>query len=412
MLAGPYAHFAWSERAAPTQGVKPKPRLCINLQSSTMSTYRNHYVPRLYLRAFASDLAQGARRLHVYNLEQRQAIPNASLRDQCYGHRMYGDREDIETSLGKLETQFTPMLAEIVARSALPTTGSAERELLYLFIALQLLRPPPSAEVFELRVDKMLQQVSAQEPRMKALNIEQASADFKNTAEYPLQFVAQLADDLEDLTMHVVCSRADQIFITSDNPAVEYNQYLQGLRGTGITGSLHRGLQIFLPISPHHLLMLYDNTVYRVGTPRSPEVTYSIPNSDVMQLNRLQIHNAAKNVYFNDWDQMHNVEELVKKSIAGRIEDRIVVKGVEQETSRRRTRWLMNQYVVTPNVLLNLTFVRIKKDAKRHGPAARLTHTHKFRKPPLLVQAELEDQLPTANRRKASQLKPSSPGKV
>src|SRR5215204_4838889 len=101
-----------------------------------MSTYRNHFVPKFYLRLFGNT----PRQIHLYNLARRQAIPNASLRDQCYAHDVYGENEEVEHVLGIFERRIAPVVLDTVKHSRLPEKGSLERELLYFFVAFQLVR--------------------------------------------------------------------------------------------------------------------------------------------------------------------------------------------------------------------------------------------------------------------------------
>jgi hypothetical protein len=57
-------------------------------------------------------------------------------------------------------------------------------------------------------------------------------------------------------------------------------------------------LQVFLPLSPTHCLVLYDSRIYRMGSRRSHYCTSVTSAAEINQLNSLQVLQAAQNVYF------------------------------------------------------------------------------------------------------------------
>lgn len=97
---------------------------------------RQHFVPRFYLGAFAS----AERRIHVFNLQRNRLISGASLRDQCYAHRLYGADDVVENALARLEALSGPVFAAMRGGESLPGGGTLERELLLTFIGFQLAR--------------------------------------------------------------------------------------------------------------------------------------------------------------------------------------------------------------------------------------------------------------------------------
>jgi hypothetical protein len=69
-----------------------------------------------------------------------------------------------------------------------------------------------------------------------------------------------------DLRWKLLQNKTDLPFITSDHPAVRYNQFLEPrIRSGSNTGLVARGLQMFLPLSPKHVLVLFDSETYKVG---------------------------------------------------------------------------------------------------------------------------------------------------
>ena len=71
-----------------------------------------------------------------------------------------------------------------------------------------------------------------------------------------------------------------------------------------------KGLQIFYPLSPDKLTILYDKDVYRVGSDK--KVVIDITNErDVYNLNALQGCSCYENIYFMSDNQ--NLGKLHKK---------------------------------------------------------------------------------------------------
>lgn len=64
------------------------------------------------------------------------------------------------------------------------------------------------------------------------------------------------------------------------------------------------GILFFLPISPKHLLLVYDPNVYSVETVRN---ICKVKGRDVEALNELQYIRADKNIYFADWNRNKSI---------------------------------------------------------------------------------------------------------
>jgi hypothetical protein len=146
----------------------------------------------------------------------------------------------------------------------------------------------------------------------------------------------------------------------------------------GFTGGLSTGLQVFVPLSPKHLLMLYDAGVYRVGTWKNPLVTKKLANSDVTKLNSLQVHTADENLYFNDWSDEKFVEYIVRRSVGQRIVDPTRVDEYVDPDNELHS--MLHRYDLMPNLMLRLSFVTVQDKAKRIPMRIRVLPTHNVRR--------------------------------
>lgn len=321
-----------------------------------MSKRKHHYVPRFYLEVFRS----APRRIHIYNLPRHQAIPNASLRDQCYKHRFYGTTDDLEENLAIIECHVAPVLKAIREQRVLPSPESEEYQLLFAFVALQLLRTTAAAARINTSVDKMTKQVFSRDPRLEGIDIESVRFGYDYPVLLSLSHLPAMLYSISDLKAHLILA-SENSFITSDNPVCKYNQYCEAAREVGVTGALSRGLLLFLPLSPGVHLLLYDGSVYKVGDLRS-NIT-SASDEDVELLNMMQVISASENVYFSDWQQAKGLEQLARK--AARYRDSDSVRVLEYGAEKDENYSLLHLFERTPNLGLNLSFLSIRRNARR-----------------------------------------------
>ena len=319
---------------------------------------KHHFVPKFYLKAFESE----PRRIHLYNLHASRFVENASLRDQCYRRRFYGHNDVLEDSLMKLENYIAPILRSIVTKDRIPSFGSEEYLLLLSFIAMQLLRTPTSAVKVNRVVDKMMKQAHSGGASPSDTDVEAMRFGFDDPVLMSLSLLPMMLEAISDLRAHLVVSPSDT-FITSDNPALRYNQYCEDIRHMGTTGAWRRGIQIFAPLSPRHQLVLYDSTTYSVEfTGRIFGKSRAI-QSDIESLNKMQLISAAENVYFSNRQQLQDIYRLLPCMEQLRISDPTVVQEYGQDDNPNAS--LIHAYERIADITLNLTFLSIKGRAAR-----------------------------------------------
>lgn len=68
------------------------------------------------------------------------------------------------------------------------------------------------------------------------------------------------------------------------------------------TGVASKGLQIFVPLDPEKMVLLYDSDVYSVGTTNKKAVVEITTPTDIYGLNTLQMCSADENIYFRNKD--------------------------------------------------------------------------------------------------------------
>ena len=262
--------------------------------SKEMAAYRkHHYVPRFYLRNFSTT---SGRSIHLFNIPSSRIVLNASLRNQCYSSRFYGDDPSVEHALAGIECAAATLIRDIIATQRLPSPGSDDHYTLMAFTMIQRGRTQVSAATMDAMTDGMLKAAFREDPRMKDLTLEELRLGVEDSVLLPLRVSARMIPVSLDLRLHLLVNHTTTQFITSDNPVVLYNTHCQEITIRSCTGWGCSGLEVFLPLSPEICLYAFDNAVYKVAS-RRRQVT-RVALRDVLQLNRLQWLNAQNNVYY------------------------------------------------------------------------------------------------------------------
>jgi len=313
---------------------------------------RHHYVPRFFLRAFAS----ADRRIHLYNLAGRKTVQDASLRDQCFKHRMYGEDDMLEDALSVIEGAAAQVIGKIHVRGECPPLGTEEHIVLRVFLGYQLLRTTAA-----------LGHVVAHSKAVERAVFDGKTPQSWGAAEDQallicLRSAPLFAGALTDLESTLVQAPPDHSFVTSDKPVFRYNCYCQGITGTGVTGAHSSGFMLICPLSPQLLLLLFDSEVYKVGSRRQSSHVNARP-VDVHAFSRIQFVAAQDNVYFSDWRFATQCNALATGVVKIRAASRPHVNIAVSELNEREE--LLHSYWPMPDLGLDLSFLSIKREARR-----------------------------------------------
>jgi hypothetical protein len=321
-------------------------------------------VPRFYLRAFHS----ADKRIHIYNLERALAIENASLKDQCYRPRFYGKQNDLEDALGELEGHAAAAIKRMIGSRSAPQPGSEDHGALVMFVALQDARTAAAMTRTQLALNSMADAAFEGKP----------PPDYQTSEEQALMFslgsLRLRIEALSDLRIHAILAPEGHAFITSDHPVARYNQYCYGVKGVGVLGAACRGLQVFLPLAPTVSALLFDMGVYKVGRRGTAHASVATP-ADVLVLNQLAYLAAQENLYFANWRERDSVDRLVKTVSRDARSQMRVTEAVEVGNDASV---LLHGYEDQPAIDFRLSFVSLRREAKRVDPFERV---RQYRKP-------------------------------
>jgi Protein of unknown function (DUF4238) len=253
---------------------------------------KHHFVPRFYLKRFSGTGTS----ICLYSFSAKKLVTAANLRNQCYRDYMYGKDQSLEHSLGELESAFAPLIEKITRLSALPPPLTEDHENLCIMVVLQYARTAYSADVLNQFADGMWRNILKHDSRVTPEMLSRVRIVHQEPARYVVSLFLRSYHLIMDLGYRLLRAPTGTEFIASDNPVVMYNQLLEPTGLPSATGAGAKGLQIFFPLSPTHLLFMYDRHAYAV-TPRHQRLVDVPTKADMDQLNILQVANASDAVY-------------------------------------------------------------------------------------------------------------------
>jgi hypothetical protein len=177
------------------------------------------------------------------------------------------------------------------------------------------------------------------------------------------------------LSCKLLLNKTDIPFITSDNPAVKYNQFLEnkGLE-QGTTGLAAKGFQIFFPIHPSLMLIFYDPIVYKLKERNTFRIIINDKN-DIWQLNGLQYINCDSQVFFGNGITKEYLKRFPGKFKRAKEENKSITTSFKTGNVYDEEQ---SYYLFTTEkdaqINLNLSFIKLTKTAKQFQLDDRLVY--------------------------------------
>lgn len=264
---------------------------------------KHHYVPKFYLRNFATrlDLPPKERvQIHqfdVKNISWRFAI---GLKDQCQKPYLYGKTSELEELLSDFESEFSKIFRGLINGEINNFTEIRIELYIKYFVILSLIRLPRQQSYFEDSLNNLVDQlIEANFPDSKG----SIRVSIDNFYHLVIGSLPRFTISLDGTKLVLVRSDGAE-FITSDNPVIRHNQiYRQYNETHPCLGFLAKGLQIFIPISPKFMIVLFDEDAYKVKGD-----IVSCTDDDVKLLNSLQVLNCDSSVYFSSKKAIKSID--------------------------------------------------------------------------------------------------------
>lgn len=254
---------------------------------------------------------------------------------------------------------MAPAIRSVLSASGALRLTQEEHKLILLFIGLQMTRTTSAAKKINEGVDKLTKLVFSKQAEIEGIDLSNVKIGFDNPVLHSMQHFVLGAAYLSDLVPYLLINNTMARFVTSDNPVVLYNQYCEGVKGFGTTGVASRGLQIFLPLSPNHVLLFYDSKIYKVND-RDTRITFLTNADDVKMLNLLGAANADKVILFSKWNAERQLAQKANKYRRG--EGAMAEEFVSDDDPNRS---LIHFSYQSLNVNLDLSFMKLRRRVQR-----------------------------------------------
>lgn len=261
-----------------------------------MVTKKQHYVPQLLLRRFATVIGSQSR-INVYDIERQQYRKSQNIRDVCSSNYMYDTDDSFEKFLNDhVESPAGHELEMLV--QAKDRINPKPIPALLRFLLVQLARTHQMYESSLAFTNAGMQTIFAEMARLNGLD-EAAAREVRVEPSEPRVVLAYLAARaatqyrlLSDLNLALIFNNTKVEFTLSDHPVFQHNCYLRESEHPMAGSITVRGVQFFLPLSPSVTCCLYDASVYVYG-----QATQGVPinatEDDVNLLNSFQAINAG-----------------------------------------------------------------------------------------------------------------------
>lgn len=239
---------------------------------------RHHFVPQFYLKRFSS----GKRFIRCFHKATKAVIPRASIKGQCAIDNFYGWQDNIEWSLGVIESRAATMFRQIDIRHTLPDINGTDWQTLLVFMALQSSRTQLSGRESDDMADYYYKLMGKYEAEKAGIDLSKFRIGSQFPAALPMEIAVQAYPELNKLDRCLLINNSRMPFVTSDNPVVYYNSRYSQVDHMGTIGLSSEGLQIFYPISPTAIILLYDPESYKRPSNNHIKV---LREKDVIQIN-------------------------------------------------------------------------------------------------------------------------------
>ena len=321
----------------------------------------HHYVPQFYLRHFSTD--EGKKLIGLYNCQNEIFLTAAPLRKQAREKNLYGDDDSIEKELSELEYYSSLVLARLLLVLLPPPPDSIYFSLLKKYILYQSLRTLKSGKEVQDKIrsatKELFKIMSKTDPKYDGIVAQSTNPVLEGLA---------MADEnlplLEYLECKILINRSNIPFISSDNPVAQYNQLVELKKAQGGLGWAVKGFQVFFPLRPDVMLVLFDQFTYNYGSKRQTQLILT-NDADVNQLNALQFISCNSQLFFGTHISEHYIKQLVAKYSTAKKNSREITLSKEKilPDGKKSVQFLSTS--IDPKINLQLSFSTLTKPAKR-----------------------------------------------
>jgi hypothetical protein len=320
------------------------------------------------LRHWANDNKKNAINMHLILLNK--TVSPASLKEQAFEYNYYGENQEFEKDLSRMESNFSVVTNEIINSDLVPQPNTPEKYVLLMFALTLYGRTPNMADAMDSIADGIAKVAFKHDPVMSAY-LEQCHIGCNTPALLALGVNVSLFPFVMDLGLIILENNTVEEFILSDNPASAYNQFFEQMKRPESGKSFGtKGYQLFVPISPRYALFLYDDDVYSMKCTNHKVILTN--SNDVISLNCLQAINSSTCFFFRKMLPPKGITKymrMIKKHEGGHK-----WRSMEYENVTDRTSSLVIMDRPGTRINLQLSFVKLRNKARQYDFSKNMVH--------------------------------------
>lgn len=235
------------------------------IHMSIKITEDQHYVPRLYLKNFATVISSGKKEralVSFYQFDKSLLIEDIPTKSICYKSYFYGEDGKIEKDFSEKESKWAKVLKDIIGMKSYDLTFEQE-QLIKEFSVYQFCRTVASHNFVKSSAKELLTahvtsqyHFSPDDEIISRMVAKKVDEDIKPTL--LIESCQELVTAIDDLQITVIHFNTAERLITSDMPVLILNPF--SVRGVGMSTI---GIFIIIPVSPHVAVGIYDKKVYQ-----------------------------------------------------------------------------------------------------------------------------------------------------
>jgi hypothetical protein len=281
-----------------------------------------HYIPRFYLRQFENEKAQ-CWALHkdsgkVFPTSVENIASENYFYDDDQLDEITGVNQFVESFLGELETAFSPFLKGLLAdidQWKISRIDQAIREKLCEFIVFQIIRTKEHRESIYQGISQFQKQLAMSgwlpEGMVEATRQDDTKSRAKNNQIVQLVFDEEFKKSLMDILnghIWILFKNLGPIpYYTSDHPVVKRPHINRPHRGD--SGYRSKGIEIAMPLSASHLLVLFERIYFKELEYRENSILVHRSLEDIESYNSMQVSQSFRGIYcsVNDFSLAKNM---------------------------------------------------------------------------------------------------------
>lgn len=330
---------------------------------SNTTKRKQHYVPRFYLKLFADK----DNKLSVYDFQSLRVLPNpVYYATQCYKKYFYGEDGVWENKLSEMEGKWARSVNKAINGE---TLSLDDISLLKEFVLYQRQRTSEennrSIEQRESILKEYAQTLylyKGWEFDEKATNLCKKRAEEDVTPAESLEMASRLVEYIDDLDILIVRYKTDKSLITSDSPVIVLNPFLE-FQGFGF-GNI--GIAFLMPISPEHLLIVYDGTLYSMYSDKL--YVESNNTQEVIAINKYELIHAERMAFSVETDTLVVNDEILTNRNKEEIRNKTQFLGIKGQRLIAIQARGMNYYYKLPYIQLPRKYQKIPYECREPLP--------------------------------------------